>query len=105
MVDSEAEKRGKLAASEPGQFVFTDPEDFVEAMRSLCRQSGLSDKALSEASDGLVKSPSTFHNLTDGHFDRKSGDYKRTKNPTLRTTCGLGSAVNYAVGFIPRGKK
>lgn len=103
--DDEAERRGKLAASEPGQYVFNDFEDFVDTMRTLCARSGLSDKALAEASSGLVKSASTFHNLTDGHFDRRSGDYRRTKNPTLKTTAGLGTAINYAIAFVPKGRK
>lgn len=102
---SEAERRGKLAAEEPGQYVFTDPEDYVEALRSLCRRSGLTDKALIQNSDGLIKSPSTIHNLTEGRFDRATGSYRQTKSPFLRTAIGINSAVNYAVAFVPRGKK
>lgn len=101
----EAERRGKLAADEPGQYVFTDPDDYVETLRSLCRQSGLNDKAISEASDGLIKSASTIHNLTEGKFDRKSGTYRQTRSPFLKTAIGINSAVNYAVAFIPKGKK
>lgn len=102
---SEAERRGKLAADEPGRYVFTDPDDYVETLRSLCRQSGLNDKALAEASDGLIKSPGTIHNLTEGKFDRKTGSYRQTRSPFLKTAIGINSAVNYAVAFIPKGKK
>lgn len=104
-IETEAERRGKLAATEPGQYVFTDPDDYVEVLRNLCRQSGLTDKALIDASDGLIKSPSTIHNLTEGRFDRKSGVYKQTRSPFLKTAIGINSAVDYAVAFIPRSKK
>jgi len=101
---NEAERRGKLAATEPGQYVFTDPEDYVETLRSLCRQSSLSDKAIIENSDGLIKSPSTIHNLVEGNFDRKTGGYRQTRSPFLKTAIGINAAVNYAVAFIPRKK-
>lgn len=101
---NEASRRGKAAATEPGQYVFTDPDDYVEALRDLCRNSGLNDKALAEATDGLIKSPSTIHNLTEGHFDRKTGGYKRTRSPFLKTAIGINQATDYAVAFIPRRK-
>jgi hypothetical protein len=101
----EAERRGKLAADQPGQYVFTDPDDYVETLRSLVRRSGLTDKGVAAQSDGLIKSPSTIHALTDGKFDRKTGEYRRTRSPFLKTAIGINQAVDYAVAFIPRVKK
>ena len=101
---SEAERRGKLAANQPGQYVFTDPDDYVETLRALVQQSGLTDKGVAAESDGLIKSASTIHNLTAGKFDRKTGSYKRTRSPFLKTAIGINAAVNYAVAFIPRRK-
>jgi hypothetical protein len=103
--ETEAGRRGKLAAEEPGQYVFTDPDDYVETLRSLCRQSGLTDKALIGSSDGLIKSAATIHNLTEGRFDRATGRYKQTRSPFLKTAIGINAAVNYAVAFIPRRTK
>lgn len=99
--ESEADKRGRLNADRLGQYVFTDVEDYVEHLRERILNSQLTEDGIAEATDGLVKSGTTIHNIAVGRMDRSTGKVKRTKSPFLRTAIGISRATGEAVAFIP----
>lgn len=99
--ESEADKRGRLNSDRLGQYVFTELEDYVEHMRSQILGSELTEEGLAKATGDLVKSGSTIHNLAIGRMDRNTGQYRRTRNPNLRTAIGISRATGEAVAFIP----
>jgi hypothetical protein len=87
--ESAAERRGRLASSEPGELVFTDQFGYVEAMRGRINASGEKKKKLAEQGD---MSPSTVGNMASG----------KTRLPRFATMFGLAASLGLEVTFRPR---
>jgi hypothetical protein len=99
--ESEADKRGRLNADRLGQYVFDTVDDYVEHMRDRILNSDLTEDGLARATDGMIKSGTTIHNIAVGRMDRKTGQVRRTRSPFLRTAVGISRACGEAVAFIP----
>lgn len=94
--DNPAQRRGKLAAEQPGEMVFTDQFSYVQAMQGQVRLATSSKlehrqsyKHLAEEGD---MSGSTVANMATG----------KTRLPRFSTMFGLAAAMGLEVTFRPR---
>jgi hypothetical protein len=100
LVESEAERRGRLNSDEPGEMVFTSQLAYVEAMQARVRRvtasSGGDAKVRQKdlAKDGEM-SASTVGNMASG----------KTHYPRFSTMFGLASAMGVEVVLRPRGRR
>jgi hypothetical protein len=100
VVESEAERRGKLASEEPGEMIFTTRFEYIEAMQARVRgamaKSGGEEKVRRSdlAAQGEM-SPSTVGNMASG----------KTLHPRFETMFGLADALGQEVIFRPRRRK
>ena len=100
-VITEAERRGKLEAEHPGDFVFNDFNDYIQAMAAQVRVSGLTATRIAAQSD-TIKSGSTVTHLAYGWTDYKSRQFKRTQQPRFSTMFGIANALGLEVTFRRR---
>jgi len=98
LVESEAERRGKLASDEPGEMVFTSQLAYVEAMQVRVRRATLGEgsdatkvKQKDVAKQGEM-SPSTVGNMASG----------KTHWPRFSTMFGIAAALGVEVILRPR---
>jgi DNA-binding phage protein len=89
--ETQAERRGRLAAEQAGEYVFTDVGDYVSMMASQVRRS--SDKYSHIAKAGSM-SGTTVSNLASG----------KTHYPRFSTMFGVADALGLEVTFRPRGR-
>jgi transcriptional regulator with XRE-family HTH domain len=89
VVSNPAQRRGKLAAEQPGEMVFTDQFSYVQAMQGEVRTSHRKFNKLAEAGD---MSGSTVANMAKG----------KTRLPRFSTMFGLANALGLEVTFRPR---
>lgn len=91
-------RRGRLAAEDPGEMVFTDQFSYVQAMQGQVRSStNKHDKKHSFkklAEDGDM-SGSTVSNMASG----------KTRLPRFSTMFGLAAALGLEVTFRPRKRQ
>lgn len=90
-VITEAERRGKLAADDAGEFVFNDVADYIGAMAAQVRSSDMKYSAVAKQSD-VIKSPATVSKLAHGE----------TRFPRFSTMFGVASALGLEVTFRRR---
>ena len=89
VIESAAERRGKLASEEPGEMVFTDQFTYVQAMQGKVRSSREKQKKLAEQGE---MSASTVGNMASG----------KTRWPRFSTMFGLAASLGLEVTFRPR---
>lgn len=67
VIESEAERRGRLAAEPdaPEDFVFRSTDDYIQAMAAQVRVSGLKTSAIARAASEEIKSPQTIVVIVD----------------------------------------
>lgn len=94
VVETEAERRGRLAAQEGEEFVFSTTDDYVAAMAAQVRTSQMKYGAIAKASD-TIKSPGTVSKLASG----------QTHFPRFSTMFGVAAALGVEVVFRRRGNK
>jgi hypothetical protein len=94
VVETEAERRGRLQAEQPGEFVFQTTDDYIAAMAAQVRQSGLKPGSIAKASD-TIKSGTTVSKLASG----------QTHFPRFSTMFGVAAALGVEVVFRRRGAR
>jgi len=87
--ETQAERRGRLAAEKAGEWVFTDTADYVSMMASQVRRS---KQKYSRLAQGRMAG-STVSNLASG----------KTHYPRFSTMFGIADALGLEVTFRPRG--
>jgi DNA-binding Xre family transcriptional regulator len=96
LVESPAERRGRLNSDEPGELVFHNQFEAVEAMQARIRtatigQGSIKQKDLAKQAE---MSPSTVGNMASG----------KTHWPRFSTMFGTAAALGLEVVFKPRSK-
>lgn len=94
VVESEAERRGRLAAEEPGEMVFASRFAAIEAIQARVRRATHGEGAVKQkdlAKQGEM-SGSTVGNMASG----------KTKHPRFETMFGIADALGLEVAFKPR---
>jgi hypothetical protein len=86
--ESPAERRGRLAADEPGEMVFTSQLAYVEAMQARVRRTQVKMKDI--AAEGEM-SATTVGNMASG----------KTHYPRFSTMFGIASALGVEVILRP----
>ena len=97
VVDSEAERRGKLNAEEPGEMVFNTRWEYIEAMQARTRTATRGPDRIKQgelAKQGEM-SGGTVSNMASG----------KTKHPRFETMFGLADAFALELVYRPRGRK
>jgi predicted XRE-type DNA-binding protein len=98
LVESEAERRGRMASDEPGEMVFTSQLAYVEAMQARVRKATVNTGSEAQrvkqkdiASQGEM-STSTVGNMASG----------KTHYPRFSTMFGIAAALGVEVILRPR---
>jgi hypothetical protein len=97
VVDSEAERRGKLNAEEPGEMIFKTRFEYIEAIqvrvrRAMSKSGGEEKLKRKDIAEQGEMSPSTVGNMASG----------KTLHPRFETMFGLADALDQEVIFRPR---